>query len=160
MLTNTIFWNNSSNIQSGGNLTPFVLPPDTKELKLEKREDLIVVLDANMPVFSEEERTSVVKISTDICKKIENLIKIKKGIRILMVLIPFLNKSGTLFTMIHQILMICLSADLLIVNSMSSITDCLSFNTRSSCLSCSFQKQKGYDSNLPLSILNSQISQF
>ncbi len=35
--------------------------PDAEELKSGKWEDLIVVLDGDMPVFSEEERSSVVR---------------------------------------------------------------------------------------------------
>jgi cytochrome c2 len=37
------------------------IPPDAKELESEKWEDLIVVLDGNMPVFSEVERSSIIR---------------------------------------------------------------------------------------------------
>jgi cytochrome c2 len=37
------------------------IPPDAEELEAEEWEDLIVVLDGNMPVFSEAERSSIIK---------------------------------------------------------------------------------------------------
>ena len=37
------------------------IPPEVKELEAEKWEDLIVVLDGKMPVFSEEERSSIIR---------------------------------------------------------------------------------------------------
>ncbi len=43
--------------------------PTAEELKSGKWEDLIVVLDGDMPVFSEEERTSIVKYLQDFAKK-------------------------------------------------------------------------------------------
>jgi cytochrome c2 len=43
--------------------------PDTEELKSRKWEELIVVLDGDMPVFSEEERSSVVRYIQDFAKK-------------------------------------------------------------------------------------------
>jgi len=43
--------------------------PDAEDLKSGKWEDLIVVLDGNMPVFSEEERLSVVRYLRDFAKK-------------------------------------------------------------------------------------------
>ncbi len=45
------------------------IPPEEEELKDKKWEDLIVVLDGNMPVFSEEERTSVVRYLQTFAKK-------------------------------------------------------------------------------------------
>ncbi len=45
------------------------LPPNSEKLGPEKWEDLIVVLDGNMPVFSEEERTSVVRYLQTFAKK-------------------------------------------------------------------------------------------
>ncbi|MHC4267773.1 MAG: c-type cytochrome [Planctomycetota bacterium] len=43
--------------------------PDVEGLKKEEWEDLIVVLDGDMPVFSEEERSSVVRYLQDFAKK-------------------------------------------------------------------------------------------
>ena len=43
--------------------------PDAEDLKSGKWEDLIVVLDGDMPVFSEEERLSVVRYLRDFAKK-------------------------------------------------------------------------------------------
>jgi cytochrome c2 len=45
------------------------IPPDIEKLKSEKWEDLIVVLNGSMPVFSEEERTSVVRYLQTFAKK-------------------------------------------------------------------------------------------
>jgi cytochrome c2 len=45
------------------------IPPDAKELESGKWEDLIVVLDGNMPVFSEAERSSVVRYLQSFAKK-------------------------------------------------------------------------------------------
>ncbi len=43
--------------------------PDAEGLKYEEWEDIIVVLDGDMPVFSEEERSSVVRYLQDFAKK-------------------------------------------------------------------------------------------
>jgi cytochrome c2 len=43
--------------------------PEAEDLKYKKWEDLIVVLDGNMPVFSEEERTSIVRYLQTFSKK-------------------------------------------------------------------------------------------
>ncbi|MCP4411815.1 MAG: hypothetical protein GY808_04500 [Gammaproteobacteria bacterium] len=43
--------------------------PTEEELKSGKWEDLIVVLDGDMPVFSEEERSSVVRYLRDFAKR-------------------------------------------------------------------------------------------
>jgi hypothetical protein len=40
-----------------------------EELKAEEWEDLIVVLDGNMPVFSEEERSSIIRYLQTFAKK-------------------------------------------------------------------------------------------
>jgi len=45
------------------------IPPEAKELEGEDWEDLIVVLDGNMPVFSEEERSSIVRYLQTFAKK-------------------------------------------------------------------------------------------
>ncbi len=45
------------------------LPPDVNKLEAEKWKDLVVVLDGNMPVFSEEERTSVIRYLQTFAKK-------------------------------------------------------------------------------------------
>ncbi len=37
------------------------IPPEAEELEAEEWENLIVVLDGNMPVFSEDERSSIVR---------------------------------------------------------------------------------------------------
>ncbi len=43
--------------------------PNDESLKYEKWEDIIVVLGGDMPVFSEEERTSIVRYLRDFAKK-------------------------------------------------------------------------------------------
>ncbi len=43
--------------------------PEEEELKYEKWEDLIVVLDGNMPVFSEDERSSIIRYLQAFAKK-------------------------------------------------------------------------------------------
>ncbi len=43
--------------------------PDAEDLKSGKWEELIVVLDGDMPVFSEEERSSIVRYLQDFAKK-------------------------------------------------------------------------------------------
>jgi bifunctional N-acetylglucosamine-1-phosphate-uridyltransferase/glucosamine-1-phosphate-acetyltransferase GlmU-like protein len=43
--------------------------PDAEDLKSKKWEDLIVVLDGDMPVFSEEERSSIVRYLQNFAKK-------------------------------------------------------------------------------------------
>ncbi len=43
--------------------------PDAEDLKSGKWEELIVVLDGDMPVFSEEERSSIVRYLKDFAKK-------------------------------------------------------------------------------------------
>ncbi|MHC4320807.1 MAG: hypothetical protein ACYST3_00850 [Planctomycetota bacterium] len=45
------------------------IPPETKELEAEEWQDLIVVLDGKMPVFSEAERASVVRYLQSFAKK-------------------------------------------------------------------------------------------
>ncbi len=45
------------------------LPPEVEGLKSEKWEDLIVVLDGRMPVFSEEERSSIIRYLQVFAKK-------------------------------------------------------------------------------------------
>lgn len=45
------------------------IPPEAEELKSRKWEDLIVVLDGNMPVFSEDERSSIVRYLQTFAKK-------------------------------------------------------------------------------------------
>ncbi len=45
------------------------ITPETEELEAEEWEDLIVVLDGNMPVFSEEERSSIMKYLQAFAKK-------------------------------------------------------------------------------------------
>ena len=45
------------------------IPPKVEELKAEEWEDLIVVLDGNMPVFSEEERSSIIRYLQSYAKK-------------------------------------------------------------------------------------------
>ena len=64
------------NIQSKKGLKTFNLrcgqchiPPDVKELEAKKWEDLIVVLDGNMPVFSEEEKSSIIRYLETFAKK-------------------------------------------------------------------------------------------
>ncbi len=64
------------NIQSKKGLKTFNLrcgqchiPPEAEELESEKWEDLIVVLDGNMPVFSEAERSSIVRYLQAFAKK-------------------------------------------------------------------------------------------
>ena len=43
--------------------------PEAEELKYKKWEDLIVVLDGNMPVFSEEEKSSIIRYLQTFAKK-------------------------------------------------------------------------------------------
>ncbi len=43
--------------------------PEAEELKAKEWEDLIVVLDGNMPVFSEDERTSIIRYLQTFTKK-------------------------------------------------------------------------------------------
>ena len=43
--------------------------PEAEELKNKKWEDLIIVLDGNMPVFSEEERSSIIRYLQAYAKK-------------------------------------------------------------------------------------------
>jgi len=43
--------------------------PDAEELKNKKWEDLIIVLDGNMPVFSEAERSSIIRYLQAYAKK-------------------------------------------------------------------------------------------
>ena len=45
------------------------IPPEAKELEAEEWEDLIVVLDGKMPVFSEEERSSIIRYLQAFAKK-------------------------------------------------------------------------------------------
>ena len=45
------------------------ITPEVEELKSEKWEDLIVVLDGNMPVFSEAERSSIIRYLQTFAKK-------------------------------------------------------------------------------------------
>ena len=45
------------------------ITPEVEELNAEKWQDLIVVLDGNMPVFSEAERSSVVRYLQTFAKK-------------------------------------------------------------------------------------------
>ena len=45
------------------------ITPEAKELGAEEWEDLIVVLDGNMPVFSESERSSIVRYLQTFAKK-------------------------------------------------------------------------------------------
>jgi hypothetical protein len=45
------------------------IPPDAEKLESEKWEDLIVVLNGNMPVFSEDERSSIVRYLQTFAKK-------------------------------------------------------------------------------------------
>ncbi len=44
-------------------------PPEREELKSKKWEDLIVVLDGKMPVFSEEEKSSIIRYLQAFAKK-------------------------------------------------------------------------------------------
>jgi hypothetical protein len=44
-------------------------PPEMEELESKKWEDLIVVLDGKMPVFSEEERSSIIRYLQAFAKK-------------------------------------------------------------------------------------------
>ena len=43
--------------------------PEAEELKKKKWEDLIIVLDGNMPVFSEEEKSSIIRYLQAFAKK-------------------------------------------------------------------------------------------
>ncbi len=43
--------------------------PEAEKLKYKKWEDLIIVLDGNMPVFSEEERSSIIRYLQAYAKK-------------------------------------------------------------------------------------------
>ncbi len=45
------------------------IPPDMEELNADKWEDLIIVLDGKMPVFSETERSSIVRYLQTFAKK-------------------------------------------------------------------------------------------
>lgn len=45
------------------------IPPELEKLKVEEWEDLIVVLDGKMPVFSEEERSSIIRYLRAFAKK-------------------------------------------------------------------------------------------
>jgi len=45
------------------------ITPEVEELNAEKWQDLIVVLDGNMPVFSEEEKSSIIRYLQTFAKK-------------------------------------------------------------------------------------------
>ncbi len=45
------------------------IPPETKDLKAEKWEDLIIILDGKMPVFSEKEKSSIIRYLQAFAKK-------------------------------------------------------------------------------------------
>ena len=45
------------------------IPPEVKELKSDEWENLIVVLDGNMPVFSEAEKSSIIRYLQSYAKK-------------------------------------------------------------------------------------------